>query len=108
MNGQYDVLAQNHIGVSTNSADTLDSLPTEAFLKVVGLRVRRRRNALGMSRRRLAEVSSVSERYLAQLESGQGNMSIALLRKVTSALGISMGALMDSKQDQPLMEALAE
>lgn len=47
-----------------------------------------------MSRKRLAEVSTVSERYLAQLESGQGNMSIALLRKVTSAIGISMGALM--------------
>jgi len=108
MNGQYDVLAQNHVRLAATDPGTLDSLPTEAFLKVVGLRVRRRRNALGMSRRRLAEVSSVSERYLAQLESGQGNMSIALLRKVTAALGISMGTLMDSEQDQPLMEALAE
>jgi len=107
MNGRYDVLAQNHM-TPTTTTGTLDSLPTEAFLKVVGLRVRRRRNALGMSRRRLAEVSSVSERYLAQLESGQGNMSIALLRKVTSALGMPLGALMDSEQDQPLMEALAE
>jgi len=35
-------------------------------------------------------------------------MSIALLRKVTSALGMPLGALMDSEQDQPLMEALAE
>lgn len=101
------MLAQNHIAPST-SAGTLDSLSTEAFLKVVGLRVRRRRNSLGMSRRRLAEVSSVSERYLAQLESGQGNMSIALLRKVTSALGMSLGTLMDSEPDQPLLEALAE
>ena len=108
MNGRNDVLAQNSMRLASSTVGTLDSLPTEAFLKVVGLRVRRRRNALGMSRRRLAEVSSVSERYLAQLESGQGNMSIALLRKVTSALGISMGSLMASEQDQPLMEALAE
>ena len=97
MNGRYDVLSQNHIAPTTapSVTGTLDSLPTEAFLKVVGLRVRRRRNSLGMSRRRLAEVSSVSERYLAQLESGQGNMSIALLRKVTIALGMSLGSLMD-------------
>ena len=33
-------------------------------------------------------------RYLAQLEAGQGNMSIALLRKVTAAIGLSLGALM--------------
>lgn len=50
-----------------------------------------------MSRKRLAEVSGVSERYLAQLESGQGNMSIALLRKVTSAIGMSLGALMSQE-----------
>lgn len=107
MKGRNDVLAHNQSS-PTSTVGTLDSLPTEAFLKVVGLRVRRRRNALGMSRRRLAEVSSVSERYLAQLESGQGNMSIALLRKVTLALGISLGSLMDSEHDQPLLEALSQ
>jgi ribosome-binding protein aMBF1 (putative translation factor) len=107
MKGRNDVLAHNQSS-PTSPVGTLDSLPTEAFLKVVGLRVRRRRNALGMSRRRLAEVSSVSERYLAQLESGQGNMSIALLRKVTLALGISLGSLMDSEHDQPLLEALSQ
>jgi len=75
----------------------LDELPTEEFLQVVGQRVRQQRARKSMSRKRLAEVSTVSERYLAQLESGQGNMSIALLRKVTSAIGISMGALMSEE-----------
>ena len=72
----------------------LDELSTEAFLRVVGQRVRQQRALKAMSRKRLAEVSGVSERYLAQLESGQGNMSIALLRKVTAAIGMSLGALM--------------
>jgi len=72
----------------------LDDLTTDDFLSVVGQRVRRQRGEKSMSRKRLAEVSGVSERYLAQLESGQGNMSIALLRKVTTAIGISMGTLM--------------
>lgn len=76
---------------------SLDDLSTEEFLMVVGQRVRQQRARKSMSRKRLAEVSSVSERYLAQLESGQGNMSIALLRKVTSAIGISLGALMSQE-----------
>ncbi len=76
---------------------SLDELSTEEFLLVVGRRVRRQRGLKNMSRKRLAEVSGVSERYLAQLESGQGNMSIALLRKVTTAIGMSMGRLMSQE-----------
>lgn len=79
------------------AAPVLDELSTEDFLQVIGQRVRQQRARKSMSRKRLAEVSTVSERYLAQLESGQGNMSIALLRKVTSAIGISMGALMSEE-----------
>lgn len=73
---------------------SLDSLTTEEFLRVIGLRVRAQRSAMSMSRKRLAEVSGVSERYLAQLESGQGNMSIALLRKVTAAIDMSLATLL--------------
>ncbi len=90
------------VSVTTNSTDngsthSLDSLPIDEFLKIVGLRVRAQRSTLSMSRKRLAEVSGVSERYLAQLESGHGNMSIALLRKVTSAIGMSLGSLLSAE-----------
>jgi transcriptional regulator with XRE-family HTH domain len=86
---------------------SLDSLPTEDFLRVVGQRVRRQRSQMNMSRKRLAEVSGVSERYLAQLESGQGNMSIALLRKVTTAIGMSLGALMSSEVTEVTQSTVA-
>ena len=79
---------------SHSKVPLLDTLTTDEFLSVVGQRVRNQRSEKGMSRKRLAQVSGVSERYLAQLESGQGNMSIALLRKVTTAIGMSMGSLM--------------
>lgn len=82
---------------SKSEAPVLDNLTTDEFLSVVGQRVRRQRAEKSMSRKRLAEVSGVSERYLAQLESGQGNMSIALLRKVTTAIGMSMGSLMSAE-----------
>ncbi len=52
----------------------------------VGRRVRRARKRMGIARRRLSEISGVSPRYLAQIEAGEGNMSIALLQRVALAL----------------------
>jgi len=52
-----------------------------------------------MSRRLLANHTSISERYLTQLESGKGNISVLLLRRVASALGIPLSRLME---DEPL------
>lgn len=76
-----------------SSCGSMNMLPIEDFLAVVGARVRRRRSMVHLSRRGLAERSGVSERYLAQLETGQGNMSIALLRKVAGALQLPLPEL---------------
>ena len=76
---------------------TLESLTTEQFLHLVGSRVRHYRLKIGMSRMLLARQSGVSERYLAQLESGQGNISIALLRKVASAISVKLEVLMSEE-----------
>jgi XRE family aerobic/anaerobic benzoate catabolism transcriptional regulator len=43
-----------------------------------------------MTRKILARDSGVSERYLAQLESGQGNISIVLLRALARALDLPL------------------
>ena len=52
----------------------------------VGERVRKARERKGIPRRVLSEISGVSPRYLAQLESGAGNISIGLLKRVALAL----------------------
>ncbi|WP_163362003.1 helix-turn-helix domain-containing protein, partial [Klebsiella aerogenes] len=52
----------------------------DAFLRLLGQQVRTMRGLHGMSRKVLANVSGISERYIAQLESGKGNVSIVLLR----------------------------
>ncbi len=52
----------------------------------VGERVRRARDRKGIPRRVLSEMSGVSPRYLAQLEAGEGNISIGLLQRVAHAL----------------------
>ena len=77
---------------------TLESLTTEEFLDLVGSRVRKNRMNIGMSRKMLAKKSGVSERYLAQLESGQGNISIVLLRKVSTAIGVKLNELMADQE----------
>jgi len=56
------------------------------FVALVGERVRMARARKSISRKVLSELSGVSLRYLAQLESGEGNISIALLKRVADAL----------------------
>ncbi|MCP3675145.1 MAG: helix-turn-helix transcriptional regulator [Gammaproteobacteria bacterium] len=58
----------------------------EDYLIKIGSNVRSLRASRGMTRKMLARDSSVSERYLANLEQGQGNISINLLRQVANAL----------------------
>lgn len=63
------------------------------YLHQLGERVRNARARRGMTRKILARDSSVSERYLAQLESGHGNISIMLLRQVAAALNLPVTEL---------------
>lgn len=58
----------------------------ETLIARVGERVRRARDRKGIPRRVLSEMSGVSPRYLAQLEAGEGNISIGLLQRVAHAL----------------------
>ena len=56
------------------------------LIRRVGERVRRARERRGIPRRVLSDMSGVSPRYLAQLEAGEGNISIGLLQRVAVAL----------------------
>src|SRR3954467_7202868 len=75
-----------------------------AYLARLGERVRAWRGEQRMTRKQLAAASGVSERYLAQLEAGQGNMSVLLLRKVARAMGVSVERLVreDDGQQKPV------
>ena len=58
-----------------------------AYLRILAGKIRAARAQRGMTRNALAADSGVSLRFLAQLESGQGNPSILVLRRVASAMG---------------------
>src|SRR6266702_5350170 len=71
------------------------------FLEQLGQRVRTMRALRGMSRKVLAKVSGISERYIAQLESGKGNVSIVLLRRVSTAMGAHLEDLIPTTEPAP-------
>ena len=75
--------------------------PETSFLETLGQRVRTMRALRGMSRKVLAKVSGISERYIAQLESGKGNVSIVLLRRVSNAMGAHLEDLIPATEPTP-------
>jgi XRE family aerobic/anaerobic benzoate catabolism transcriptional regulator len=65
----------------------------DGFLLFLGKRVRELRNRRGLTRKMMAREADVSERHLAQLEAGEGNVSIVLLRRIAAALHVSLAEL---------------
>lgn len=64
------------------------------FLAALGERVRALRARRGMTRKAVAQAAEVSERHLANLEYGEGNVSILLLLQVAHALQSSLAELL--------------
>ncbi|MFZ7089950.1 helix-turn-helix transcriptional regulator [Primorskyibacter sp. 2E233] len=85
----------------TTSVDgqSLIDIAVADLMARVGERVRKARERKGIPRRVLSEMSGVSPRYLAQLESGEGNISIGLLKRVAVALDYRIEWLVG--QDDP-------
>lgn len=73
----------------------------DEFLLSVGSRVRELRNRRGMTRKMVAREADVSERHLAQLESGEGNISIVLLRRIAGVLSVSLAELFSPSVEEP-------
>ncbi len=73
---------------------------TDPLIERVATRVRAARGALGLPRRTVSERSGVSPRYLAQLEAGEGNISILLLNRVANALNVRIDDLL--REEDPL------
>ena len=71
--------------------------PRSPLLAGVGARVRSLREAQGLTQKTLAERSGVSARFLAQLEAGDGNISLERFDQVARALGSSPSQLLDPR-----------
>jgi XRE family aerobic/anaerobic benzoate catabolism transcriptional regulator len=79
----------------TNNAPHKETVPDKnPLLADLGQRVKLLRARRGMPRRVLAQNADVSERHLANLESGIGNVSILVLQNVAVALDCSLAELL--------------
>ena len=70
-----------------------------AYLQRVGDRVRAARDQRGLTRKNLSQTSGVSERYLADLETGAGNASLMVLRRIATALQMDIDMLLSAHPD---------
>jgi len=90
--------------MSTDPA--IEDIESGRLLGVLGERVRTLRAHRGMTRKALARDSQVSERYLAQLEQGRGNISIMLLARVAAALRTDLSDLLRMREKHTAEEVL--
>lgn len=70
-------------------------MTADALLTTVGARILRLRKQRGWSRRELGERAGLSERFLAQVESGAGNPSVRSLADIAGALETTPAALLE-------------
>ena len=77
------------------------------LLRALGRRTRSIRLAHAWTLREVAERSGVSQRFLVQLESGRGNISVKRLADVASALNTTLSALLSRHEfDSPVIALL--
>ena len=89
------------------TAGPVPARDTDSLLERLGLRVRSLRANLAMTRRALAAHARISERHLADLETGRGNISVRLLDRIAAALDTEISDLLESAASRTPEENLA-
>jgi len=95
-------LAKANVASRVPAAASAPAVAERVYLRMLGERVREARARRGMTRKILAKDSGVSERYLAQLEGGLGNISILLLRQIARALDLRLETLIIEGPEPPV------
>lgn len=77
-----------------NRNNQITNKDEKEFLSGLAYRMRLARATRGMTRRILSRDSGVSERYLAQLEAGKGNVSVLVLLRIAGAMAMPVDLLL--------------
>ncbi|MBM3386161.1 MAG: helix-turn-helix domain-containing protein [Betaproteobacteria bacterium] len=86
--------SSQEVDIAATAQGTGDEARRRPFLLALGERVRTLRSRKGMTRRAVALAADVSERHLANLEYGSGNVSVLVLLQVAQALQCSLAELL--------------
>jgi len=86
--------------LAAKQSQSLPSDEEDRLLAVAGEQIRASRALRGMSRKMVADQADVSERHLAMIEKGTGNVSIRLLGRIADALDIPAGHLLTPPPSQ--------
>ena len=86
----------SHPALDTSLNPSLDSSADlrHPFLLALGARVRSLRAKQGLTRKQLAITARISERHLANLEGGTGNVSVLILVDLAKALDVTVPELL--------------
>lgn len=104
----YSACMGTEVHAKTAPLERIAAPPDGDFLLFLGQRVRQVRNRRGMTRKMVAREADVSERHLAQLEAGEGNISILLLRRIVQALNVSLVELFTPESEGPAERQLIQ
>ncbi|WP_297343959.1 helix-turn-helix domain-containing protein [Amnibacterium sp.] len=75
---------------------------TAALASAIGARIRRERQARGLTLDRLAELAQVSRRMVVNVEQGGVNPSVGTLLRLADALGVGLPALVETVRPAPM------
>jgi XRE family transcriptional regulator, aerobic/anaerobic benzoate catabolism transcriptional regulator len=87
-------MTSEELTVTSAAAESAPDSKRSPFLEALGERVRTLRSRQGMTRRSVALAADVSERHLANLEYGTGNVSVLVLLQVAQALQCTLAELL--------------
>lgn len=104
----YCIILSMNLRAAPIQPVTTDQDAADALLLTLADRVREARARRGMSRKILARDSRVSERYLAQLEAGKGNISILLLKQIAQALSMPLDSLLQRTDERSIDRMLID
>ena len=91
---------KDHASAPARTAEVGRDAEDAAFLAAIGQRVRLLRARRGLTRKALSVQADVSERHLANLETGSGNASVLILRQVADAVGSTVAELVGDETAQ--------
>ena len=87
----FDRVTRTYSSEQKTEFDEVSELAHEVFVaQVLGLKLSNRRKSLGISQRKLAELSGIQQREICRIEQGKANPTFSTLNRIHTALGLQI------------------